>query len=220
MRGDWSDYILPDYDFTSFAPGTVVLDIGCGKGRQLQQLVHKGCRAVGIEPSSDLVSQCTALGLNVMEGRAENLPFADSSFDGIICKVVMPFTVEPEALREMSRVLKSGGTAQMCYQGAGYYLRYLLLGPGLKFRLYAFRTVLNTWLFAFSGKVLPGFLGDTIYQSARRLRSYYQQNSFELIKETPSPTFLGLPVFIYHQFRAGRAHGKTQGGKITSTSPK
>src|SRR6516225_1143000 len=165
MRSDWFYYRLPDYDFTSFAPGAAVLDIGCGEGRQLQQLAQKGCRAVGIEPSSDLVSKCTALGLNAMKGCAESLPFADSSFDGIICKVVMPFTEEPKAFREMARVLKSGGTAQMCYQGAGYSLRYLVLGPGLKFRLYALRTVLNTWLFAISGKVLPGFLGDTIYQS-------------------------------------------------------
>ena len=209
MRDDWSYYRLPDYDFTSFAPGAAVLDIGCGKGGQLQQLAQKGCRAVGIEPNSDLVSKCTALGLNVMEGSAENLPFADSSFDGIICKVVMPFTVEPEAFREMARVLKSDGTAQMCYQGAGYYLRYLLLGPGLGFRLYGFRTVLNTWLFAISGKMLPGFVGDSIYQSARRLRSYYEQNNFELVRETPSPTFLGLPVFIYHHFGACRTHGRT-----------
>ena len=209
MRSDWFYYRLPDYDFTSFAPGAAVLDIGCGEGRQLQQLAQKGCRAVGIEPSSDLVSKCTALGLNAMKGCAESLPFADSSFDGIICKVVMPFTEEPKAFREMARVLKSGGTAQMCYQGAGYSLRDLVLGPGLKFRLYALRTVLNTWLFAISGKVLPGFLGDTIYQSARRLRSYYEQNNFELIRETPSPAFLGLPVFIYHHFRAGRTHGRT-----------
>ena len=209
MRRDWSSYRLPDYDFTSFAPRAAVLEIGCGEGRQLQQLAQKGYRASGTDVSSDLVSKCTALGLNALEGCAENLPFADASFDGIICKVVMPYTAEPEAFREMARVLKCGGTAQMCYHGAGYYLRYLILGPGLASRFYAFRTVLNTWLFASSGKVLPGFLGDTIYQSARRLRSYYGQNSFELISETPSPAFLGLPVFICHHFRAGRTHGRT-----------
>jgi hypothetical protein len=90
----------------------------------------------------------------------------------------------------------------------------LALGPGLKFRLYGLRTVLNTWLFAISGKVLPGFLGDTIYQSARRLRFYYEQNNFELIRETPSPTFLGLPVFVYHRFRAV---GHTEGLKDART---
>lgn len=214
MKDNWSHYVLRDYDFTSFASGTSVLDIGCGNGRQLQALVQRGCRAVGIEPKPDVVNKCTAIGLHVIEGCAEKLPFCDDSFDGIICKVVMPFTVEPVAFREIARVIKPGGTAQMCYQGIGFYLRCLMLGPGLKLRLYGLRTLLNTWLFDISGKVLPSFLGDSIYQSDRRLRAYYDKSNLTLVKETPSPRFLGLQVYMYHFLQAGMAASSEQLGRM------
>jgi ubiquinone/menaquinone biosynthesis C-methylase UbiE len=182
-----------------------VLDIGFGNGTQMQKLVQRGCRAVGVETELDLVNNCKALGLRVFQGCAEQLPFPDSSFDGVICKGVIPFTVEPVAFREIARVLKPGGAAQMCYLGIGFFLRCVVLGQGgpMKRRFYGLRTLSNTWLFAITGRILPKFLGDTVYQSTRRLRAYYGENGFTLVRETPSPTFLGFPVFIYHVLRAG-----------------
>jgi|SRR5208282_3827099 len=203
MEDDWSFYRC-DYDFAKFAPGMRVLDIGCGKGRRLKAIVERGCEAIGIEPRQEYRNHCATLGLSVLEGYAEQLPFPDATFDGVVCKVVIAFTAEPLAFHEMARVIKPGGTAEMCYQGAGYFLRYLVLGQGgaLKHRFFGLKALINTWLFAVTGKVLPGFLGDTVYQSRHRLRKYYKQNGFTLIRETPSPTFLGLPVFIYHHIRA------------------
>lgn len=210
MKDDWSRYSLRDYAFTSFAPGTSVLDIGCGNGKQLQALAQRGCRAVGVEPKPDLVNKCNSMGLNVVQGWAEKLPFQDESFEGIICKVVMPFTAESVAFREIARVLRPGGTARMCYQGIGFYLRYLMVGPGLKLRFYGLRTLVNTWVFGLTRRVLPKFLGDSIYQSSRRLRTYYDENNLSLIKETPSPRFLGFRVFVYHFLRAETAASAEQ----------
>jgi ubiquinone/menaquinone biosynthesis C-methylase UbiE len=131
---------------------------------------------------------------------AEKLPFAHATFDGVICKGVIPFTSPEKAFREISRVLKSGGIAQFCYLSSGFYLRYLLVGPEmwLRHRFYGLRTLLNTWLFAVTGRRLPGRLGDTTYQWQNQLERLYAKNGFALVQETPSPRFAGFPVFIYH----------------------
>jgi SAM-dependent methyltransferase len=193
-------YALLDYNFADFQPGMRVLDIGCGKGGQLNKLTSRGCHAVGLDPNQERLRLCTDAGLEVVTGHAEELPFPDASFDGVICKGVIPYTIEPVAFREIARVLKPGGRAQLVYLAAGFYLRLLMLGQGgrVKQRVYGLKTFLNTWLYALTGGILPGHWGDTVYQSRRRLRKYYKENRFRLLRETPSKTFFGLPVFIYH----------------------
>jgi len=193
-------FALLNYNFADFAPGARVLDIGCGKGRQLQALAHARCQAIGLDSKPNRVRECAALGLAIVVGHAEHMPFSDGAFDGAICKVTIPYTAEAIALSEIARVLKPGAKAQLAYLGAGFYLRMLMLGPGgwVKQRFYGLETFLNTWFFALTGKALPGFLGDTLYQSRRRLRKYYLANGLTLLRETPSQTFFGLPVFLYH----------------------
>lgn len=202
MKGkiDINRYALLDYNFSDFQPGMRVLDIGCGKGGQLKKLISRGCQAVGLDPNRERLRLCTDAGLEVITGHAEELPFPDASFDGVICKGVIPFTVEPVAFHEIARVLKPGGTAQLAYLAAGFYLRLLMLGQGgrVKQRVYGLKTFFNTWLYALTGRIFPGHWGDTVYQSRRRLRKYYAENRFTLLRETPSKTFFGLPVFIYH----------------------
>ena len=203
-RPDINRFALLDYDFAAFQPGMCVADIGCGKGGQLRKLASRGCIAVGLDPDLERVGMGAERGLKVVAGHAEQLPFRREVFDGVICKVTIPYTAEHLVFPEIARVLKPGGTAQLCYMGAGFYLRLLVLGQGgwLKQRFYGFKTLVNTWLFALTGRTLPGYWGDTLYQSQRRLRKYYAGNRLTLLRETPSKTFFGLPVFIYHTVQA------------------
>jgi hypothetical protein len=67
--------------------------------------------------------------------------------------------------------------------------------------VYGVRTLANSAIFFLTGKRLPGFLGDTIMQTSSRLQALYGMNGLALSKETPSPRFLGWPVFIYHDVR-------------------
>jgi len=118
--------------------------------------------------------------------------------DGVVCKVVMPYTDEARVMGEMGRVLKPGGRAIVCYHGAGYYLRYLLEGPSWKRRLYGLRTLVNTWAYALTGRRLPGLAGDTLYQSRRRLARYYRAGGIVLVADSPARDYLTYPVFVYH----------------------
>jgi SAM-dependent methyltransferase len=202
-RSEWADFTLEDFSFVAFPRGSRVLDVGCGTGEQLESLRRSGLDAVGVEPSQSLVDALTARGQPVLRGVAEQLPVEANSFDGLVCKVVVPYTDERLAITEWARVVRRGGCVRAVYHGAGYYLRYLMNGPGLGLRVYAARALANTWWYALTKRRLPGFVGDTLYQSSKRLAAYYRAVGFELEREWPSPRFCGLPVFIYHELRRG-----------------
>jgi SAM-dependent methyltransferase len=198
---EWDGYIATDFRFASFPAGARVLDVGFGHGEQMKRVADAGGRAFGVEYDGSLATKGHTAGLCVCRAAAERLPFAPASFDGLICKVVMPYTDEARAVREIGRVLRPGGVAQVSYHGLGYSLRYLLTDPNWKRRVYGARTIANTIVYRASGRRLPGFWGDTIYQSPSRLLAYYRRSGLELVDAHPSGRFAGAPVFIYHTLR-------------------
>jgi SAM-dependent methyltransferase len=204
---EWAGYVLEDYDFSTFAPGARVLDLGFGRGSEMRALALRGCRPIGVEIDPRRFAEVRGSGLRVLRASGTHLPFPSDTLDGVVCKVVVPLTDEARVVAEIGRVLRPGGVARVTYHGAGYYLRYLLKGPGWKRRLYGLRSLVNGWVYAASGRRLPGFLGDTVYQSRRRLRHYYERNGLEG-KTTLSRRFLGFEVFIYDELtRSGVAPG-------------
>lgn len=193
---EWAGYILDNFRF-DFARGSRVLDLGCGEGAQLLRVADQGAWACGIDLSTVAVQICRKRNLVVVQVKAERLPFLPQSFDGVICKVLLPYTDERATISEIGRVLRPGGAAYVVSHGAGYYLRYLLLPPRFAYRVYGARTLLNTWLWVWTGRRLPGFLGDSLYQSRRRLLGYYRAAGLKLEHEFRSTKYLGLPVFLY-----------------------
>lgn len=190
-------YVLSQsFDFPESA---TVLDVGCGIGKQLVEA--KGRLRIGLEPHIPSAIESKERGFPVLRAYAEHLPFADDTFDGIICKGVLCLTLEDEAMREITRVIKKDCKCYLAFNGSGYYLRYFLLGAG-KERLYGLRTLINTWWWVITHRRLPGFIGDTIYQSHRRLRRYFKSNGLQVVSERQK-TFLGFPVFIYTEVFSG-----------------
>lgn len=87
-----------------------VLDAGCGSGRTLVELVDYG-RVSGIELDPDVAAVAQGRGLgNVVQGRLEELHWAESSFDLITCLDVIEHTPDDRrTLRELRRVCRPGG---------------------------------------------------------------------------------------------------------------
>lgn len=200
-RCEWVGYIADDFSFTNYPPGARVLDVGFGCGEQMRELVNRGCRTFGIETDPELAVEGRISGLFVCRSIAEQLPFRTAAFDGLICKVVVPYTRERVAVTEIARVLRPGGIARVSYQGAGYYLRYLLTERRWKRRVYGARVLVNTWFYTLTNRRLRGFWGDTLYQSDRRLRRHYKLAGLDVMRRHASASFLGFPVFIYHTLR-------------------
>jgi SAM-dependent methyltransferase len=186
---------------TRYRSGGIVVDVGCGQGGQLRALRDAGCRPIGLELAPEAARECHAMGHPVIIAAAESLPFRDESCHGVLCKVVLPYTDERRTIAEIARVLAKGGVAVVYLHGLGYSLRYLLKPEVWKLSVYAARTIVNTIIYRLTGRRLPGFLGDTIFQSDRRLRRYYRSVGLTLESTMHSRRFLRQAVFIGHVVR-------------------
>ncbi|MDO4581922.1 MAG: class I SAM-dependent methyltransferase [Bacillota bacterium] len=92
-------------------PQAAVLDVGCGRGETLRWLAaHSEYRLSGVEADAEYAAIC-----NAVVGRAEQLPFADGSFDALLLQCVFSLLDEPKrAAQEAWRVLRAGGVLLLC----------------------------------------------------------------------------------------------------------
>jgi len=94
--------------------GLRVLDDGCGEGRFSRLLAARGAHVVGLDRTRRLAE--TALqrrtgGEQYLQGTAEQLPFADGTFDLLVSYVMLVDVPDfRAAIREMARVLAPGGS--------------------------------------------------------------------------------------------------------------
>lgn len=93
-----------------------VLDVGAAQGRALLALERLGHHAVGVEPwpaaivTAHELARRVGTTIDVREGAAELLPFADERFDVVLATSVLEHVTDlGAALREIHRVLRSGG---------------------------------------------------------------------------------------------------------------
>jgi SAM-dependent methyltransferase len=97
------------------APGSRVLDVGCGAGHDLVSLARRGAMAVGIDRSIRMANEsrkrCTAEGVSAvaLTGDAAALPFASGSCDAARIERVLQHVGAPRrVLDEVHRVLRPG----------------------------------------------------------------------------------------------------------------
>ncbi len=99
-------------------PG-LVLDVACGPGGVSLQLAERTpAHVVGLDLTSDMLRQARravdAAGrrarISLVEGRGEQLPFADGTFDALTFTYLLRYVADPQAtLTELARVVKPGG---------------------------------------------------------------------------------------------------------------
>ena len=95
-----------------------LLEVACGGGAMLRRALKSGCRAAAIDHSPEMVRvalesnrDAVAAGrLEVRQGDAVSLPWADATFTCAAMTGVLGFLADPvRVLSEIRRVLKSGG---------------------------------------------------------------------------------------------------------------
>jgi 2-polyprenyl-6-hydroxyphenyl methylase/3-demethylubiquinone-9 3-methyltransferase len=110
------------------------LDVGCGDGRTSGLwLAGSGRSYAGVDVSSAAVEMARSAGLEaqVIEDAAQ-LPFADASFDAVVCIEVLEHLFGArDAATEMARILRPGGVAIISVPNIAYWRRrvdFALLG--------------------------------------------------------------------------------------------
>ncbi len=112
-----------DFDKLRLADNDRILDLGCGEGRHaITAYMLKNIESVGIDLSLDDLQTTqerygefydpdnAAKSLVISVANGYQLPFADSTFDKVICSEVLEHIPDYMAvLREIERVLKPGG---------------------------------------------------------------------------------------------------------------
>jgi len=80
------------------------LEVGCGPGF-VMDITKKLVDVKGLDFDPDMVSMSKARGLDVVQGRAEDLPFSDREFDIAYCSFLLLLVKDPVVVvKEMSRV--------------------------------------------------------------------------------------------------------------------
>ncbi len=92
--------------------GGHVLDAGCGTGRHVSYLCDRGLEVTGIDPSPAMlaVAREKAPQARFVEADLERIPFANGTFDAVVCSLVLSHAPALDAsVLELARVLRPGG---------------------------------------------------------------------------------------------------------------
>ncbi len=124
--------------------GSRVLDLGCGAGDLLTELIEeRGCRGQGVEVSPEAFHACVARGIPVVQADIDaGLPdFEDGSFDVVVLSQTLQATRRPgPVLREMMRV---GRVGIVSFPNFGHWR--LRLDLALRGRMPVSRTLPYRW---------------------------------------------------------------------------
>jgi demethylmenaquinone methyltransferase / 2-methoxy-6-polyprenyl-1,4-benzoquinol methylase len=100
-----------------------ILDVATGTAAVAIELTRRtGCHVVGLDQSEEMLAEgrrrVAAAGLTnrveLIHGKAEQLPFSDESFAGLTFTYLLRYVDDPAAtLEELARVVRPGGTIGM-----------------------------------------------------------------------------------------------------------
>lgn len=95
----------------------MVLDVGCGTGMTMRDVLHRGHSVAGVDITEAMLHRARAAVSQFPPDRArcilsdvENVPFEDGSFDVALCMGVLQYLqTDEKAVGELSRVVRNGG---------------------------------------------------------------------------------------------------------------
>ena len=123
-RATYSDplYHRPNFlailDILQLRPDDFLLEVGCGGGALLKDVLQSGCRAAAIDHSADMVRTASAANrasieagrLEILHAGAKSLPFSAGVFTRAVMTGVFGFIDDPgRVLSEIVRVLAPDG---------------------------------------------------------------------------------------------------------------
>jgi SAM-dependent methyltransferase len=113
-RPGWPDRVA---EIAELPPDSTVLDLAAGTGKLTRLLVRQFARVIAVEPDDAL--RALIRGAETLAGTAEEIPFPDTSVDGVFCAEAFHWFDAPRAVAELARVLRPGGSVVVCFNTDG-----------------------------------------------------------------------------------------------------
>jgi ubiquinone/menaquinone biosynthesis C-methylase UbiE len=186
-----------------------VLDIGCGAGQELLPFAEKkDAFCVGIDIGEELgvvghevakEFDCSEK-INFSRSMGETLPFADQSFDVVLCRIALPYMHNQKTIAEVGRVLRSRGVFLLKTHSPLFFTdllkdRIRTLNP--KQIIYPLLCLFNGVLHDLTGKQFyKGFWnGKQVYQTKKILDREFSKHDLKIEGVLPdnnnqSPSYL------------------------------
>ncbi len=191
-------------------PGSAVLDVACGTGGFLQLAQARGAsRLAGVDasPGQLAVARARLPDADLHEGRMDHLPFDSAAYDLVDISLALQYADDAvQALREMARVARPGGTVSVITSSRGG-----ARGSGVTFEALApFRT-------AGSGPADPPSPARAIFTEPGALERFIAQAGLTIVEDDEVDTDWDYPdratalrgVLSYAPgIRAVRTHGQ------------
>ncbi len=122
LFGNIDIYLFDQILKNQFSDESVILDAGCGGGRNIVYFLRSGCPVFAVDENPEAIAYVRNLARslapklpseNFQIAKVEAMPFADEQFDWVISSAVLHFAESQELfnrmLQEMWRVLKKDG---------------------------------------------------------------------------------------------------------------
>jgi ubiquinone/menaquinone biosynthesis C-methylase UbiE len=113
--------------------GETVLDVACGTGNLTLPAARRGAHVTGLDIAPNLLDTAAeraaseGLAIRFDEGNAEELPYADGSFETVVTMYGAMFAPRPErAAAELLRVVRPGGRVAMANWTPGSFIGAML----------------------------------------------------------------------------------------------
>lgn len=219
--GDYAQAALEDYerrgsktkslffDAVKNSKIETVLDVGCGAGQELFPfLENTNAFCVGIDKGAELGAITNEIFLTksfserakFVRSDGEKIPFADESFDVILCSVALPYMNNRKTISEVTRVLKKEGLFILKIHSPYFYFSMIVrrlktLSP----KMLAYPLICLTagvYHHLTKKQLEQGFWeGKEVYQTRGILRRVCAENGLRIIGEIEknnlqTPTFL------------------------------
>lgn len=118
LLGQTDIYLIDQIMKGRYTAADIILDAGCGGGRNMFWFLHSGFNIIGIDTNKvaieALQEKFRELSSRFAVAAVEDSGFADNHFNHIICSAVLHFAKNTAhfklMLKEMVRILKPGGT--------------------------------------------------------------------------------------------------------------
>ena len=139
--GDTDIYLIDQILKGRFKTGDIILDAGCGGGRNLSWFLHNQFEVYGVDTNVETINELINktqpnVSSHFMVSAVENMPFDDQAFDVIISSAVLHFANNIahffSMTKEMLRVLKEDGILFIrMASDIGIEIKVVALGDGI-----------------------------------------------------------------------------------------